>query len=147
MSKRLLRICLLLLGGCVGIGLAAWAVLRTMGFGSAVVVVANVGSSRVETLSIAEVSEGGRDLIVEHAPIRLGPGESTRVQLERRADAELLVLLTDAMGSVRRVSVHEYLSHGVELTIEIDIADGTVKHARVRRRTDTDFRNARWTSE
>ncbi len=148
MSKRLLRNGLVLLAACVGLGVAAWAVLSWgFGFGPAIVVLTNVGTSRLETLTLAEVTEGRRDLLLEHAPIRLGPGESAEVHLERRADAELELRLADATGSVRRVALREYLSHMVRLTIEIEISDGNVTRARARQGTARKFRDLTWTSD
>jgi hypothetical protein len=147
MTKRLLRIGLVLLAGCVGLGVVAWVALWGLGFGPAIVVLTNVGTSRVETLTLAEVTEGRRDLLLEYAPLRLGPGESAQVDLERRGDAELEVRLADATGSIRRVALREYLSHWKRLTIEIEISDGKVTRARVRQGTAKDFRDLTWTSD
>jgi hypothetical protein len=146
-TKRLVRIALWASLVVVGLCVAAWGTLRLFGFGPATIVVKHVGSDGVQTVTIAEVSEGLREPLLEHPPVRLGPGESAEIGPGRRQDAELDLVLVDAHGARRRVALRGYLSHGHRLRIEVEIADGQVTRARVRRGWGEDFQALTWTAE
>jgi hypothetical protein len=146
MWKLLLRIAVIVLAVLVGVGTLFWVFLWLAGFGASFVVLKNVDAASPVQVSVIQVSETGREVLDESAPIRIGAGDTEEIELEHRGDSELRIRVVDAQGGTRHYDVHVYLG-GTARTIVIEIAGGRVKGVRAREGPLTDYRDAPWTAD